>query len=733
MVPDSRSGNRPLSPLGRAFVLLGLGLIGLGAGAEEGPIPALQVALLGPPEAPEAPSQAALAGTVVVRQVRLRHEGRVPLRVGVFWNVRQGQEILVQGESFCQLEPGQEVALPLRFDAPAVSNRVELTLTLTVRTEGVVSSSEVRFAVLPAQRRWSGSEGPLALFDPSGKTAVLLEQAGVRFTRLQTVEDVPALKKFRVLVIGSGVLDFGNEGFLREVDRLGWVTTGGHLLVLEQPPCNLLNLDFVPADLSALQVCDPAHPALAGFQPADWQGRSWPQDGAAGLTLAFFRKPHRGNFRVLLEAGTDGESAPLLEWYAGKGKALLCQLPVTKPNEPTSPEPTWIQALLGAAVASDGAWQPTAYVGGSRGRDLLAEMGAEWTSLRPGANLKRFGVILTDGNGLGGWKREIQAFAERGGIVCVLGGAPEDLAAGFPFTLGCEVQPVGRVHWPEGLRRSPWLRGLSAADLTWETARGVAVLTALPPDSSATAPAVFAAGPWGKGQVLFWQALPRQGEAGLDRGKLMRCLSTLLTNLGVPLRLPGLTFFSNEASLNNRQPSGPWVVPLREWQFRIDPLGLGLEQGWYKPNYDADSWPTLRAGESWESQGVTKPHPTIVHADPAEQAQQYDGLAWYRTRCRLPAAWAGRAIHFQAGGVNDYDWLYVNGQEVTSTEAAAAAPGGSRDYLLPPAVLRFGEENLLVLRLFNSHGPGGLTRGPVQLAAAGAIAPSPYVESRSFR
>jgi hypothetical protein len=205
-------------------------------------------------------------------------------------------------------------------------------------------------------------------------------------------------------------------------------------------------------------------------------------------------------------------------------------------------------------------------------------------------------------------------------------------------------------------------------------------------------------------------------------------VSQLLTNLGVPLRLPGLCLFSNEACLNNRQPGGPWVVPLREWQFRTDPLNLGQGEGWFQPDYDASGWPALRAGESWENQGITQPHPTIVHEDPAEQAQQYDGLAWYRIRCVVPAAMAGREVHLQIGAVNDYDWLYVNGREVAPPNGSPAAPGAARDYLLPPDALRFGAENVLVLRVFNSHGPGGLTRGPVQVVAAGATAPSLYVE-----
>lgn len=701
------------------WLLFGLGFLGVRAAAEEGAIPALKVDLEGPPEAPQEFSRAVLAGVEVVRQARFRYEGIIPLRVSAFWNVRLGEEILVQGEWFRKLEPGQEAVLPLRFQAPAVADRVELLLTLTVQVgETVLASPEARFAVLPAPSRLPKVDR-IALFDPRGETAALLEQAGVPFTLLGEAEEAATLKGFRLLVVGSGVLDFANEGFLREVDRREWVAAGGNMLVLEQPPCNLLNLDFIPADFSGLRAVDPMHPAVAGFPLVDWSHLALFRAGSV-----FFRKPHRGNFRVLLEAGVVGESTPLLEWYVGKGKALLCQLPVTK--QPLSVGARWMEALLrAAALAGERSWQQAAYVGGSRGRDLLAQVGADVALLKPGADLKRFEVLLTDGRGLEGRGRWLQAFAQKGGRVCVLGSGPEDLADWAPFPLDWEVRPVGRIHLTEGLRSSPWLRGLPATDLEWEPAQEVPVLAALPPEAATTEPAVFAAVPWGKGHLLFWQVLPGGEETGPVRQKWARLLSILLTNLGVPLPLPGLTFFSNEASLDNRQPSGPWVVPLREWQFRIDPLGLGLEQGWFKPDYEADSWPLLQAGKSWESQGVTRPHPTIVHDDPAEQAQQYDGLAWYRIRCRVPAALSGREVHFQAGGINDYDWLYVNGQEVASTEAAA--PGASRDYLLPPTVLRFGEENVLALRIFNSHGPGGLTGNPVQLAAYGATAPSPYL------
>jgi hypothetical protein len=147
-----------------------------------------------------------------------------------------------------------------------------------------------------------------------------------------------------------------------------------------------------------------------------------------------------------------------------------------------------------------------------------------------------------------------------------------------------------------------------------------------------------------------------------------------------------------------------------EWRFRTDPAEIGEREGWQNPDAPDTGWRTLRVPGGWEAQGVTDPRPGRP-PQPRDIAPwtDYDGVAWYRLRVRIPAAWRGQDLTLVLGSVDDEDRAYFNGKRVGETgPGVKQAVQVHRSYRIPAALARFGEENTLAIRVKDYGGPGGL-------------------------
>lgn len=150
------------------------------------------------------------------------------------------------------------------------------------------------------------------------------------------------------------------------------------------------------------------------------------------------------------------------------------------------------------------------------------------------------------------------------------------------------------------------------------------------------------------------------------------------------------------------------------WRFRTDPADVGEKEGWQLPGLDDAGWRMLRVPGYWEEQGVTDPRP----GQPPKPKDgmpwtDYDGAAWYRLRLRVPAAWKGQDLVLMLGSVDDEDRTFFNGKLVGATGPGIARPVAvQRRYVIPAALVRFGGENVLAVRVWDGGGPGGIA-GPV--------------------
>lgn len=124
---------------------------------------------------------------------------------------------------------------------------------------------------------------------------------------------------------------------------------------------------------------------------------------------------------------------------------------------------------------------------------------------------------------------------------------------------------------------------------------------------------------------------------------------------------------------------------------------------------NSEQWHTVPVPGAWEDAGV---HELAAH----------DGFVWYRAVIRVPQRWEGRRLLFTALRIDNVDEAYFNGQRVGSNGSMPPLYGGPasaarRPYVIDPELVRFGEYNLLAIRVYDDGGEGGLVNGPFQLAA----------------
>lgn len=125
---------------------------------------------------------------------------------------------------------------------------------------------------------------------------------------------------------------------------------------------------------------------------------------------------------------------------------------------------------------------------------------------------------------------------------------------------------------------------------------------------------------------------------------------------------------------------------------------------WAAPTFDAGAWPTLPVPGLWEST------PALA---------TYDGVVWLRKEIDVPAGLAGQPLTLALGKIDDADSTYVNGVRVGYTTGYDRP----RRYPVPAGLLRPGR-NVIVVRVLDTGGGGGLWGEPAELSLRGADGPA---------
>ncbi|WP_079527774.1 glycoside hydrolase family 97 catalytic domain-containing protein [Halobacillus hunanensis] len=151
------------------------------------------------------------------------------------------------------------------------------------------------------------------------------------------------------------------------------------------------------------------------------------------------------------------------------------------------------------------------------------------------------------------------------------------------------------------------------------------------------------------------------------------------------------------AALPNIELTGKWL------------FNQGDDPSWMDPEYDDSQWQSVTLPASWED-----------HSNYTE-ANVY---GWYRKSIKIPEKWKGYSLKVTLGKIDDVDTTYMNGQKIGQTGEFPTGDNGEglqtawkkeREYVIPAETIKYGEENVISIRVFDGSGGGGMYSGPVNL------------------
>ena len=151
------------------------------------------------------------------------------------------------------------------------------------------------------------------------------------------------------------------------------------------------------------------------------------------------------------------------------------------------------------------------------------------------------------------------------------------------------------------------------------------------------------------------------------------------------------------------------------WRFKMDADDQGVDEKWFDPATDDNTWGTLRTDVKDKGWGN----------DP--------GFGWYRTRLPLTRQEAGKTfacLYFEA--CDEDAWVYLNGEEIFEHSGETTGLLISEIWLTPFVVplndVTLRGEDLLAVRVYNSTGMGGVWK-PVHLILSDQQLTEEHVEA----
>ncbi len=143
------------------------------------------------------------------------------------------------------------------------------------------------------------------------------------------------------------------------------------------------------------------------------------------------------------------------------------------------------------------------------------------------------------------------------------------------------------------------------------------------------------------------------------------------------------------------------VVLSGKWKF-----SLGDNKQWKSVNYDDRSWEEINVPSEWENEGF----------------EDYDGYAWYRKEFLLPSNLKNEELYLSLGKIDDYDYVYLNGELIGSVfqldkdgdyRRKGYEYNARRIYKIPEETLNKNGTNVLSIRVYDIKWRGGIYEGPI--------------------
>ncbi len=137
------------------------------------------------------------------------------------------------------------------------------------------------------------------------------------------------------------------------------------------------------------------------------------------------------------------------------------------------------------------------------------------------------------------------------------------------------------------------------------------------------------------------------------------------------------------------------------WKFK-----LGNNTDWKAPRLEDANWDEVSVPASWESQGY----------------EGYDGYAWYRKSFTIPSSLADKELYLSLGKIDDYDRVFLNGQEIgevydlkkdSEYRRRGYEYNARRVYPIPEELIKSGGTNTIAIRVYDEGQRGGIYEGPI--------------------
>ena len=139
-------------------------------------------------------------------------------------------------------------------------------------------------------------------------------------------------------------------------------------------------------------------------------------------------------------------------------------------------------------------------------------------------------------------------------------------------------------------------------------------------------------------------------------------------------------------------------LPLEGWSFKADPEAVGVEEGYFRIDFDSGSLPEIAIGQFWDDQG----HKELKQG-------------WYFLRWRCPDLPEGKRVFLNVGAIDEQGWLYIDGHLAAWYDSDDPARTWDDPVLLEvTGNLEGGREHLLGVRVRNDVQVGGLWK-PIAL------------------
>lgn len=132
-------------------------------------------------------------------------------------------------------------------------------------------------------------------------------------------------------------------------------------------------------------------------------------------------------------------------------------------------------------------------------------------------------------------------------------------------------------------------------------------------------------------------------------------------------------------------------LPRHGWKFAVDPGNTGHKKGFFRKDFNDANWKNIRTDKPWESQGF----------------RDYNGVAWYRLRFRMPEKKEGIAAELFFRAVDESAWVWLNGKYIGQHDEG---PLGWDDpfHLDISREINWNGENILVVRVLDTIYGGGI-------------------------